>query len=134
MLTWSSEYETGVQSIDSDHRQLVRSLNELEKAIAEGQGSARIGSLLSFLEKYAAEHFTREEACMHRHQCPVAAVNKAAHGQFLAKFEAARQRVAQAPAAGALVAIQTHRELCDWMVNHILRVDLNIKGCVRSGA
>ncbi|PTY05498.1 hemerythrin [Opitutaceae bacterium EW11] len=130
MLTWSPEFETGVAMIDNDHQQLVKGLNDLERALADGQGSAKIANLLAFLEKYAAEHFRREEDCMQRHRCPVAAANEKAHQQFMAKFASAKARIAKSPGSSALVAIQTQRELSDWIVQHILRVDLHIKACI----
>ncbi|PTY05497.1 hypothetical protein DB347_14045 [Opitutaceae bacterium EW11] len=129
MLTWTSDFETGIEAIDADHLRLIGGLNELEGALADGQGSARISGVLQFLEIYAAEHFAREEQCMNRFRCPAAAANKKAHEQFVAKFSAAKSRIANSPGSCAYVAAQTHRELCDWVVTHILRVDLSLRGC-----
>jgi hemerythrin len=129
MITWSQEFETGVASVDSDHRRLAEGLNDLEKALSSGSGSKQITSLLEFLERYASEHFAREESCMSRLQCPTAAANKAAHQEFIAKFETARVRLKNSSGSAALVAVQVHRELCDWIVNHILRIDSALKTC-----
>lgn len=130
MISWSKEYETGVASVDADHRRLAEGLNELEHALATGSGSKRVGEILAFLAEYAAGHFTREEACMNRFNCPTAAANKAAHREFIAKFTAAQARIEQSPGSAALIALQVHRELCDWIVNHILRVDSALRTCV----
>jgi len=129
MLTWSAEYETGVAFVDEDHRRLVDGLNALEKALNTGAGSKQIRPLLEFLERYASSHFGREEACMERVRCPHAETNKAAHREFIAKFGRARERLEKSQGAGALLAVQVHRELCDWIVQHILRVDSALKGC-----
>lgn len=129
MIIWSAEYNTGISMIDEDHRRLIDSLNQLENALSNGTGSKQVPALLDFLESYASQHFAREEACMTRHACPTAAANKAAHQEFIVKFGNARSRLQNSTSAGALVAVQVHRELCDWIVRHILSVDSAIKRC-----
>lgn len=129
MITWSNEFATGVASVDADHKRLMDGLNELETALANGSGSRRIGELLSFLAGYAAEHFAREEACMNRYNCPTAQANKSAHRDFIIKFTAAQSRIEKSPNSAALISLQVHRELSDWIVNHILRVDSALKTC-----
>jgi len=128
MLTWTPEFATGVAEVDNDHQQLISSLNQLERALKAGEGSRHIAVLLKFLEDYANIHFAREEACMHRLQCPTAQANVQAHDQFRATFGRAKERLSS-PSAGPLVAVQVHRELCDWVVKHILRVDSGLKQC-----
>ena len=133
MLTWSPEFATGVAEVDSDHQQLITSLNQLELALKAGEGSKHITVLLKFLEDYANIHFSREEACMHRLQCPTSQLNIQAHAQFRTTFARAKERLVS-PMAGPLVAVQVHRELCDWVVKHIMRVDSGLKQCARGGA
>lgn len=130
MIQWSSDYETGMPQIDEDHKRLADGLNQLEQALASGSGSKHINRLLSFLSSYATTHFAREERCMEQHRCPTAAANKAAHQDFIRKFTAAQEKIAKSSGgAAALVAIQVHRELSDWIVQHILRVDSALKRC-----
>ncbi len=129
MILWSQEYETGVATVDDDHRRLAASLNELEAALRDGAGSQKIAALLDFLEQYAKAHFAREEGCMAQYRCPTAIANQAAHREFILKFTAARERLRKSSGAAALVAIQVHRELSDWIVNHILRIDTALRTC-----
>lgn len=129
MLEWKPEFATGVEEIDADHQQLIRGLNHLEAAMQRGQGSKIIDALLTFLETYSNQHFHREELCMQRLNCPTAAANRAAHDQFRVTFANAKSRL-QSPSATALVAFQVHRELCDWITNHIMKVDAGLRQCV----
>ncbi len=133
MLKWSAEFETGVAFVDADHKRLIAGLNDLEAALSTGAGSKRVPQVLAFLAEYAAEHFAREEACMLRYQCPMAQANKAAHREFGAMVAAARSRIEKSSSAAALVAIQVHRELSDWIVTHILRIDTSLKACRPAG-
>jgi hemerythrin len=129
MINWSPDFETGVAMVDADHRQLVSGLNQLEQAIELGQGSKAIDRIVAGLEQYAAAHFAREEDCMHRLHCPVAAANESAHRQFLASVKRAKTKLAQ-PGAAALVAIGIHGELVAWIRQHILTIDRHLRSCV----
>jgi len=132
MITWSDTYATGVARIDAEHRQLVALLNELEEAVQLGRGSHAIGGIVARLCTYADRHFSHEERCMEQHRCPTAAANKQAHGAFKQMLERAKPRLAGG--GGALAAQIVHRELCDWLVNHVLRVDTALRVCVRPAA
>ncbi len=128
MINWKTEYETGVAEVDHDHRRLVEGLNKLEELLQTGRGSESVGAVLSFLERYANEHFSREEACMHRLKCPTAAANVAAHEQFRQTFAKAKEKL-ENPGSSALVARRVHGDLVNWITSHILRVDMGLKTC-----
>lgn len=130
MITWSPNYNTGVASIDTQHQKLVGYLNELEAAIAKGAGSREIPALVAKMESYADEHFRHEEGCMHRVNCPTAQQNVTAHKEFMTMVAQAKGRLASSGNTAALVASRMHRELSDWTVNHILRIDVDgLKRC-----
>ncbi len=132
MIVWKTEFDTGVAEVDHDHKRLVEGLNKLEELLQTGRGSESIPAVLGFLERYANEHFAREEACMHRLKCPNAAANVAAHAQFRQTFAKAKDKLQNA-SAGALVARQVHGELVAWITNHILRIDMGLRSCPRTG-
>jgi hemerythrin len=134
MISWSPSYQTGVASIDTQHQKLVGYLNDLEAAIAAGAGSREIPALVAKMEAYADEHFRHEEGCMHQMNCPTAQINISAHREFMNMVAAAKQRLAGGGGGAALIATRMHRELSDWMINHILRIDVDgLKRC-RHGA
>lgn len=127
MITWSDTYATGVARIDEEHQKLVGMLNELEQSIQLGRGSHLIDAVVAGMARYADVHFAHEEGCMQRWQCPTAAANQQAHAAFRATVAKARARLTGG--GNALAAQQVHRELCDWVVNHILRVDSALRRC-----
>ncbi len=128
MLTWKPEFDTGVEEVDHDHKRLAEGLNKLEELLNSGKGSESIPAVLAFLERYANEHFAREEACMHRMQCPTAAANVAAHAQFRQTFAAAKAKL-EKPGASALIPHRVHGELVDWIKNHIMKIDMGLRRC-----
>ena len=130
MIIWSPEFETGIPEVDHDHQVLVDNLNRLETALQQRAGAEHINGMVAFLKRYAQQHFTREEGCMSRLHCPVAAANKIAHIKFIQTCAEARKKL-ESPTAASGVAIKIHSEMCAWIRDHILKIDLNLRQCVK---
>lgn len=120
---------TGVQEIDDQHQELIRKLNALFERMKAGEGPAGLKELLDFLGKYAAWHFGREEACMGRYSCPVAAANRTAHAEFIRVFTEFRQRL-EREGPSTRLTLEIQQRLSDWLRNHIVKVDTKLKECV----
>lgn len=132
MISWSETFATGVARIDEEHQKLVAMLNQLEEAIQVGRGSKLISALVGDLRLYADRHFNHEESCMEQYRCPTAAENKEAHAHFREMLAKAQLRLTGG--GNALAAQQVHRELCEWIVKHVLRVDSALRSCKRTAA
>ncbi len=64
-FVWNSRFETGIASVDQQHRHLVDIINRLGNMLIEGDaGSDKINDLFGELAKYATYHFTDEERLM----------------------------------------------------------------------
>jgi hemerythrin len=130
-ITWDSSMETGVQSVDQQHRQLIAQLNALHAAMATGQGKSAIEPILAALANYTGTHFAHEEDCMRRYGCPVAAQNINAHRKFVATFgEIEREYRAKGPSSTLVIRVQ--RELGDWLASHIKGTDTKLRECVKA--
>ena len=125
---WDESFASGEAKVDEQHRELFRQLNALIDAMSAGRGRSEIEPILDFLERYVQEHFSYEEGCMERHRCPVAGVNQKAHARFVANFAALRERYAREGANAELV-LQVRRDLGDWLVNHIRKIDTDLRAC-----
>jgi hemerythrin len=134
MLEWKSDYETGVMTIDTQHRMLFNNINLLEKLLVkETVEPAEANYLLNFLERYAAQHFNGEETCMARYRCPAHAKNKEEHGQFMSTLKLARSQhdVSDKPKE---ILQRLHESMVWWIHNHILKVDIQLKDCAGAKA
>ncbi len=131
MVVWEDKYSTGIAELDSQHQVLFKYINNLEKIIEKGDYSfSRIENILTFFEDYAKNHFGYEEDCMHAHQCPFGGKNKAAHKEFIKIFDAFHHRFTkEGPSEKLLKEIQ--QKATDWLVNHICKIDVNLKSCVK---
>jgi len=119
---------TGVASVDREHRELIRLINELHASCLRGTAKENLMQQLDFLGKYAQNHFGDEERVMDQHHCPAAGKNKAAHAKFLKDYQ---QLVAMAQSDGATsnLVIQLKQMLADWLATHICKIDANLRGC-----
>lgn len=132
-ITWSEAIETGVTLVDLQHKYLIDIINELAEAINSGEAGIRIGKILNLLKYYTEWHFGREELCMEKHACPVAAKNKKAHGHFMDTFEGFQQEY-RASGGSLEIAERMYRVLTEWLVSHIQGVDTELGPCVHRRA
>ena len=133
MIIWEDRMSTGNARTDSQHQTLIEKFNELSHVFA-GNNTVEIrlaaGELLDFLQFYAAWHFEQEEALMDQVHCPIAATNKQAHASFLANFGEFYTRW-QVSNMDLEMARQTYAVLTDWITNHIMTIDVQLREFVK---
>lgn len=120
LLTWSSKYSVGVQSLDSQHTVLFGILNDLHAAMLKGEAQAITGTLLRKLADYTQNHFSAEERMMAAARYPGLEQHRALHrdltrqvGEYIGRFE--RGEIS--------VNLQLLNFLRDWLTNHIQKAD-----------
>ena len=123
---------TGAESVDAQHRRLVDIINHLLGAMATGTAKEDVGGILDDLALYATTHFSHEEACMARFNCPVAQQNQDAHVAFVKTFVAMKADFVR-DGPSATMAIRTQRELSEWFGQHILGIDAKLRPCIPAG-
>jgi hemerythrin len=129
-LAWDETLATGDETVDRQHQELIRQINALVEAMAQGRGRTVIGRILDYLDRYVGEHFSWEETCMHRHRCPAAEVNRQAHSRFVQNFKALRDRFDREGPSTDLV-LQVRRDLGDWLIRHIRGIDTGLRPCLK---
>jgi hemerythrin len=130
MITWEEKFATGIAELDKQHKNLFQYTNDLEDLIRDNAGSREtVETTMTFLERYIESHFGREETCMFKFQCPVAGKNKEAHQKFITKFRETQEKIRnQGDDNQALQEL--HEFLETWLVDHIGRIDTQLKPCV----
>lgn len=84
--------ETGLEVLDVQHRQVIRRLERLAAATAEGRVD-EVTSALRFLERYLADHFDAQERWMVEQGYPGSIEHARAHAAVLAGIADARRAV-----------------------------------------
>lgn len=116
---WARFYETGIESVDSEHHGLVSLLNHLGSIQGRDVGSAETVRILDELIHYAAVHFANEEALMEDHRVDPRHVSehRREHADFVHEVLRQRQHLAEVDMSFLL------RFLSSWLAFHILGSD-----------
>ncbi len=121
IFPWNEHFNTGLDSIDVQHRRLVALLNELATHIAFGSAAPSFDELLTALADYAAYHFSTEEALWHE-ALPDAAetvAHRRSHARFIEFIGGMRER----PTHDSAQAAEMLDFLVHWLAGHILQSD-----------
>lgn len=115
-VTWNPAWETGIDLIDEQHRQLLTQFEGLLIAIHENQPDVRIPELLAFLAGYVDTHFSAEEAHMKATRYPGFMGHKAIHDGMRNQVTQLVDGYRKDP---AVLTEEVLDFLTDWLIRHI---------------
>jgi len=125
-VKWGSNLQLGVPFIDSDHRVLVRLLNQVHDCINDNEETTVLGSVIASLADYTNFHFQREERFQEFSDYSSLAQHQQSHIQFAEKVVAYKTGFFADPqnfSAGELLDF-----LSTWLKEHILGEDAELCG------
>jgi len=121
LMPWSAKLETAIPDIDTQHRELVRLVNQLHKAMRRQEGAAKVGKILEDLTAYTVFHFGFEERLFQRYNYPDTPAHKKIHKELVAKVAAFGEDFKSGKAS---VTMDLMDFLKDWLINHIMKTDM----------
>lgn len=83
LLPWKSEYSVGVESVDSEHREMLELLNELYDEMTGRRDRDSIEQFLGDIHTAISAHFALEEHLMRRSDYAGYEAHKDDHEQLL---------------------------------------------------
>ena len=119
-VQWKDEYSVGIEMIDSDHKRLLKLINDLETAIHYNAGDNFEREALEELIAYTQTHFQREEALMEENGYPDFEAHKQEHEAMIAKVKEFCEAYNE---DRGKVIDQMAEFLRSWMINHIQGTD-----------
>jgi hemerythrin len=119
---WGKQYEVGIMQIDSQHKYLVKLVNQMYEAMAQRQGQEVLGKVLSELTAYTATHFKNEEQLMQQHGYPEFSTHKAKHDAMVKKVMDLKSQYDAGKAAVLSNSVSSF--LKDWLIKHIQGTDM----------
>ncbi len=128
-IRWDDSLLIGIPEIDQQHKSLVKIINSLLQAIAEGQSEKKIDDLLSWLREYTVLHFNAEEEFMKKIGYPKLGQHSQEHAHLKEKvkgYQYARFR-SEDLSQGEIKIM-----LSEWLLKHILENDFDIKAFLQS--
>jgi len=121
-FVWNRIFETGIASVDAEHRALVEIVNRLGALMIEGKATPQaLGATFGELATYATQHFANEEGLMakagvdERHLAP----HRAHHRRFVEQLKGMWKRRDEMDQPVAAL----HGFLTSWLSFHILEED-----------
>ena len=129
--TWDSSLETGNQTIDEQHKQLVVAVNDLLKACRRGCGKRELEKTIDFLISYTVQHFHDEEELQKQSNYPDYLRHRKIHEDFKVVAANFAERLRIEGATVALVA-EVYSSLGDWLLNHIKGDDFKMAAYLQS--
>jgi hemerythrin len=120
LWNWSPEYSVEEDSLDRQHQELFRMLNDLHDAMKEGTGAQAAPGILKNLVQYVLEHFACEEALMAQAGYPDLARHKAEHDKLTDELAQILQDFESGKVALSMKLLQFLRT---WLQDHILGCD-----------
>ncbi|GHT43158.1 hypothetical protein FACS189443_6820 [Planctomycetales bacterium] len=128
---WTPDLETGHPLIDSEHKELIKAINDLLAACMSGQGKEILGKTLDFLSSYTVKHFGDEEQLQTQYKYPDYPNHKKLHTGFVNFVNDLAAKIkAQGPTT--ILIGQVTSGVGDWLVSHIKREDTKVAAHIRA--
>ncbi len=118
---WRPDLATGVAEIDRQHEELLANVTMLRSAARTGQvGMAEL--VLTFLERYAAEHFASEERAMWQAGYPDLDAHWSLHLAFATELARRKAEYQESPSPADLL-LEMGMWMDRWLEDHVLGPD-----------
>ena len=118
-LEWESDFETGNEYVDLQHRFFVDLLNRVGTNFRETDDVAYTEKLISELRKYADFHFTSEENIAASCNLPGVGAHHQRHLELIEEFN----HHAEDFNKGLMTVDQFFGFLTDWFIGHTIYED-----------
>ena len=123
-IVWNESYSVGVPSLDDQHKVLIKLINQLHNF---EHGGIDLRDILDRLDWYVHEHFTHEESLMRDAGYDDLEAHIAEHREFEHWLRSAQSHMATGGSGVSVLAKAINDHLNDWLLKHILIVDMDYK-------
>ena len=119
-IDWNSNLSVNIEEIDSQHKNLIKVINELHEAMKNGKGKDILGKIVNSLIDYTTTHFNTEENYFIKFGYPETGTHKKEHSAFVQKAAQFKEGFEKKEMA---LTIEVMNFLSDWLKNHIMGTD-----------
>ncbi len=134
-IKWDTRFSVGNSAIDIEHKLLLTLLNALEVVLRNPHEKDSLRFFVDQLYESAREHFHHEEKLQLRYMFPYYEENKEGHEALIVELEGIRKEIyafiekADASEEEAdRMSKKINHVLRDWLVDHIIKSDMKMKG------
>ncbi|MDD1724096.1 MAG: bacteriohemerythrin [Methanospirillum sp.] len=119
-IVWDDLYETGIASIDEQHKHLVSLLNRMLEALNQKKGGEEISYVIGEMAKYSEYHFSTEEELMLKAEYPDVGEHQIFHHAFTSKVVDYQHKLA---ARDDNLTAEVTIYLTNWLNDHLSTID-----------
>ena len=125
-MEWTEKLATGIRTIDSQHRELFKRINDLVTAIKQKRCQSEIDDVIKFLDDYARVHFSEEEKHMRETNYTGLDQQHQDHGRYLDALAELKKQASLPRIRGVSydLSTTTNQVVVDWIVDHIMNLDM----------
>jgi len=123
IFPWDDHFNTGIETIDIQHRKLVQLLNRLATLVAYQSTKDELNAIFDELTEYTLYHFQTEESIWHKHlkEDPLYNQHQAVHQNFIDTIKQLKDKQEIKPLCE--LADEALGFLARWLASHILESD-----------
>ena len=133
---WSQKIETGVDTLDEQHRQYFSFVNDylntVGKITTTNDRHSELVEKLNFLRRYAIDHFATEQQLMKDAGDPDYQQHLAEHKTFLIHVGALCKQLADEGHSDKLTR-EVYYYALEWFINHIQSKDMEAVAFLKQG-
>ena len=119
-ISWDESYTVHVESIDTQHKNMMRLINDLHRISNEGGGDDQVEQALSSLLQYTKEHFKYEESFFEKYRYPFIKKHRQEHITFLSTIDQIKTELLNGQENDKKKSISI---MVSWLKNHIISED-----------
>jgi hemerythrin len=125
LLSWKPEFTVGVESVDFEHQEMIRLINEIYDEMKSRKDADSIEQFMGDVHFAISAHFALEERLMRDAQYPEYEAHKADHEELLDQLRNLMDHQVKDPDQGIKVLKE---RLSDWFESHFATFDARLHG------
>ncbi|MDR0935427.1 MAG: hemerythrin family protein [Oscillospiraceae bacterium] len=129
--TFTPDLVTGNNMIDSQHKELIKAIDDLLNACNGGKGRAQLEPTLKFLSDYTNKHFGDEEKLQQQYKYPDCVNHKKLHDGFKQSVRILGDELRKDGPTVPLVG-KVNAQIGGWLITHIKREDVKVAAHVKA--
>ncbi|WP_374649844.1 bacteriohemerythrin [Dongia sp.] len=128
LIEWNDELTIGQQVIDTEHRRIVATINELHTSIVSAAAGSEVDAAFRKMMEYTRNHFTHEEALMEQRHYPELAEHRRHHDSFVKRLTRLQERFSGGHHEAGIDLLNL---LSSWWMTHISTEDTRLAAFLR---
>ena len=119
-IEWVKEFETGIKSIDEQHKKWIDIINKLTYAIEHNEEESELGKIFNELIEFTRYHFAYEEKYMDQFGFELKEEHKVVHNEFISRLLSVFNKYIKGDITAAIELMDL---LINWVIKHVTKTD-----------